>query len=428
MALKINTNIKNDADGYLLDASSVKGGYVVVSGEGLDTKENIPVAVVINGTPVYDAKEKKLYRWNGNSWIEEYGEYSDDNVRALLGSENNLIDQGYIGDFYMDQDAVYVKNDQTQEYEPVVGTWFPNEEETAQGVTYGHIFNDMDNTAYIAGNRSNPMYITKDEEGNVTVQEIALSSDIDIKINPEKEATSEAEKIEVEGSVYSFKATLPKEYEDYLKKATFKNPEFKGFTLLDSNKKAVSGGTYETGTSFEIASFTHYENNKNSIDGNLNFMKGSSVIKSFAPADSSTTVDLDSTQTISSNVTFKISGTDTLGQSISSSGITFSFVNYAYLANSTEEDAPIKGTKLSALTSFASSGATINYTQGEYVFFYVKDANKTVQTEVLGQWTDVEFTEMDTISFEQSNGVTSSYKPYRVGPFAKTGSAKYRVK
>ena len=41
---------------------------------------------------------------------------------------------------------------------------------------------------------------------------------------------------------------------------------------------------------------------------------------------------------------------------------------------------------------------------------------------------DVEFTEMDTISFEQSNGVTSSYKPYRVGPFAKTGSAKYRVK
>ena len=47
MALKINTNIKNDADGYLLDASSVRGGYVVVSGEGLDTKENIPVAVVI---------------------------------------------------------------------------------------------------------------------------------------------------------------------------------------------------------------------------------------------------------------------------------------------------------------------------------------------------------------------------------------------
>jgi hypothetical protein len=62
MALRINTHIQNDVDGYLLDARNVKGGYVVVSGTGQDLKENLPVKTKVEGTLVYDVAEKKSYR------------------------------------------------------------------------------------------------------------------------------------------------------------------------------------------------------------------------------------------------------------------------------------------------------------------------------------------------------------------------------
>lgn len=62
MSVIINTNIRNDIDKYLIDAESVKGGYIVVSGVGSNVKENLPTATIVEGTPVYDAHEKKLYR------------------------------------------------------------------------------------------------------------------------------------------------------------------------------------------------------------------------------------------------------------------------------------------------------------------------------------------------------------------------------
>lgn len=71
MALKINTNIKNDVDSYLIDASSVRGGYIVVSGEDSDTKESLSGAVLVDGSLVYDAKQQKTYRYKSNQWVEE---------------------------------------------------------------------------------------------------------------------------------------------------------------------------------------------------------------------------------------------------------------------------------------------------------------------------------------------------------------------
>ena len=62
MALTINTNIVNEIEGYLLDAKNVKGGYVVVSGRGADTIENIPASMKLVGALVYDAYEEKSYR------------------------------------------------------------------------------------------------------------------------------------------------------------------------------------------------------------------------------------------------------------------------------------------------------------------------------------------------------------------------------
>lgn len=72
MALTINTNIKNEANGYSLDASQVKGGYVVVANQ--DERDAIPAATKVNGTTIYQADVGKEYRWDETKdpkqWIE----------------------------------------------------------------------------------------------------------------------------------------------------------------------------------------------------------------------------------------------------------------------------------------------------------------------------------------------------------------------
>ena len=75
MALTINTNIKNEANGYSLDASQVKGGYVVVADK--DERNAIPAATKVNGTTIYQVDVGKEYRWNGSEWLEASSAGSD---------------------------------------------------------------------------------------------------------------------------------------------------------------------------------------------------------------------------------------------------------------------------------------------------------------------------------------------------------------
>lgn len=75
MALTINTNIKNEANGYSLDASQVKGGYVVVANQA--ERDAIPAATKVNGTTIYQADVGKEYRWNGSEWLEASSAGSD---------------------------------------------------------------------------------------------------------------------------------------------------------------------------------------------------------------------------------------------------------------------------------------------------------------------------------------------------------------
>lgn len=71
MSLIVNTNMRNDTDGYLTDAKFVKGTYVIVSGIDHDVKEELPSGTKVKGTIVYDANVDKEYRWNGTNWVEE---------------------------------------------------------------------------------------------------------------------------------------------------------------------------------------------------------------------------------------------------------------------------------------------------------------------------------------------------------------------
>lgn len=108
------------------------------------------------------------------------------------------------GDFYFDSDNIYAKDDATGEYEPVIGNVVANEE---LGTTDGHVFNDTTNTAYIAGNTTNPKYVIEDENGNTVISDIALISDIPaqqiVEANPDEQATAELNKIKIDDTVYS---------------------------------------------------------------------------------------------------------------------------------------------------------------------------------------------------------------------------------
>lgn len=191
MALTINTNIINDVDGYLLDAKNVKGGYVVVSGRGSDTKENLYAAIKVVGTLVYDAYKGKSYRWNGNVWIEEQGgsaggvsESQIRNLLAGLGLDGHSLNQEIVNnvaknmialDGYSIVDPTEVDEEGNPVAELVISNIYADEE---AGITNGHLFNDIQNTIYLAGNTKNPKYISIDANGNTIIEDIALKSDI----------------------------------------------------------------------------------------------------------------------------------------------------------------------------------------------------------------------------------------------------------
>lgn len=281
------------------------------------------------------------------------------------------------------------------------------------------------NKVAMASYNDRPQYIKLSEADDQTEHDIMLSDDIEM--NATAETPTAANTIKVKDTVYTFNATLPQAYEDYLKRATFQVPTI-SLSLYNGDTK-LSSGTYETGTTFTLTNFHHKETNVDSIQGNtMTFYKGSTAVTTDNKSADVATKTLDSSIEISSDCSFKLGCVDTLGDARVSSTISFSFADYAYAKASTSEEAPTSGTKLSTISSFATSGQTLSYTAGSYLYLYVKATGKTVETEVLGQWASAEFTELAGVTFTKANGATDTYIPYRVGPFAKTGSAKYRVK
>lgn len=68
MALTINTNIKNDSDGYSLDSKQVKGGYVSVS--TITERDALPPAIISNGSLCHVVENDVFYIYKNNSWAE----------------------------------------------------------------------------------------------------------------------------------------------------------------------------------------------------------------------------------------------------------------------------------------------------------------------------------------------------------------------
>ena len=65
MAITLNTNIKNDTDGYLLDAKNVKGGYLSV--DTLANLQSFSLSTKEAGSFAYVRENSKFYIYNGTS-------------------------------------------------------------------------------------------------------------------------------------------------------------------------------------------------------------------------------------------------------------------------------------------------------------------------------------------------------------------------
>ena len=199
--------------------------------------------------------------------------------------------------------------------------------------------------------------------------------------------------------------------------------------MLDAAGAALPTSN-ELGTTLSAAAFNHQETNIKNIQGDnveLHINNAAAATTSTAKKDVATKVTLTTAQSITSSTKFTLKGTNTKGAAFSRD-YQVNFYRYAYTATTDATTAPTSGaTQQAAVSTFASNGSTFNYTKGAYIYFYTDNTGKKVQTNVLGQWADVDTTDMGKVTLTQSNGATHEYTCYRIGPFIETGSAKYRV-
>lgn len=225
------------------------------------------------------------------------------------------------------------------------------------------------------------------------------------------------------------KIQLNQEYIDYLDNQLYQPPAISVFTMLDAAGAALPT-INELGTTLSAAAFNHQETNIKNIQGDnveLHINNAAAATTSTAKKDVATKVTLTTAQSITNSTKFTLKGTNTKGAAFSKD-YQVSFYRYAYTAITDATTAPTSGaTQQAAVSTFASNGSTFNYTKGGYIYFYTDNTGKKVQTNVLGQWADVDTTDMGKVTLTQNNGATHEYTCYRIGPFIETGSAKYRV-
>nr|DAG50491.1 MAG TPA: hypothetical protein [Caudoviricetes sp.] len=225
------------------------------------------------------------------------------------------------------------------------------------------------------------------------------------------------------------KIQLNQEYIDYLDNQLYQPPAISVFTMLDAAGAALPTSN-ELGTTLSAAAFNHQETNIKNIQGDnveLHINNAAAATTSTAKKDVATKVTLTTAQSITNSTKFTLKGTNTRGAAFSRD-YQVNFYRYAYTATTDATTAPTSGaTQQAAVSTFASNGSTFDYTKGGYIYFYTDNTGKKVQTNVLGQWADVDTTDMGKVTLTQSNGATHEYTCYRIGPFIETGSAKYRV-
>ena len=135
------------------------------------------------------------------------------------------------------------------------------------------------------------------------------------------------------------------------------------------------------------------------------------------------------TATISQDMQFSVKATDARGVE-SSKSTAIRFLRYAYSKVGAPDAAPTTASecvKQADLATFGKNGADFTYTVDSCIWLLTTKQAAKIQTNVLGQWADVNTYGGEAVEFTQANGTTATYYAYRTDTFTGAGTAKYRI-
>lgn len=133
-------------------------------------------------------------------------------------------------------------------------------------------------------------------------------------------------------------------------------------------------------------------------------------------------------QSITSDRTFVVVASDARKSVTKSPGIRF--LRYVYSKIGSPDAAPTTASecvKQADLATFGKNGADFTYTVDSCIWLLTTKQAAKIQTNVLGQWADVNTYGGDAVEFTQANGTTATYYAYRTDTFTGAGTAKYRI-
>ena len=133
-------------------------------------------------------------------------------------------------------------------------------------------------------------------------------------------------------------------------------------------------------------------------------------------------------QSITSDRTFVVVASDSRKSLTKIPGIRF--LRYVYSKIGSPDAAPTTASecvKQADLATFGKNGADFTYTVGSCIWLLTTKQAAKIQTNVLGQWADINTYGGDAVEFTQDNGITATYYAYRTDTFTGAGTAKYRI-
>ena len=199
---------------------------------------------------------------------------------------------------------------------------------------------------------------------------------------------------------------------------------------VTTNKSAA----YEIGTEVEGLELSW---TLNKSPATLSIQSGGTLLSNL-PVNARSTTELDDasrtlwtqlTATISQDMQFAVKAADARGVE-SSKSTAIRFLRYAYSKVGAPDAAPTTASecvKQADLATFGKNGADFTYTVDSCIWLLTTKQAAKIQTNVLGQWADVNTYGGDAVEFTQANGITATYYAYRTDTFTGAGTAKYRI-
>ena len=213
--------------------------------------------------------------------------------------------------------------------------------------------------------------------------------------------------------------TLNPLFLEYLQNATYKKPSIVAFSMSGLKSSYIVGETISS------SSFSHYESETANIKGNLTLSITGGYSETIAPTASSQTLNLSTAYestfvTHGQSVTFKLSGEDVKGNSISSSVSKTAYYPFYHGVSTSAEVTETLAKALTKKVGVTPGTYTYDLSEAGYVYWFtttsitsIKDTNGNV----------IDYIKLDNLSMSViENGTPVTYNVYRTSDMLVSGS------